>query len=316
MRIYMRRRAGFRAPRGGHVIDLQKAISQGSPVPVSVDGVFGQQSETALAAWQARNGLTPSGMVDELSWNTATAQSLPSYFRRCLAITAAFEGHGYTFAAGNWDNAYLTWGVVGFTLKGGNLGKVIKTIHERHPQLLRDTIGDAKTDELLEIIDASATRKRDWGNSISLPPSKYRIRGDWEDAFRLIGERREVRVIQDEIARSVYWRQAVKDLRRYGKPTEADAALFFDTAVQNGSVNAEKAEKIEAALAANPGVDGRDRLMLIARAIAAGSNPDFHDDVLSRRATIASGQGTVHGSAYKIEDWFVDYVEVEDASLD
>lgn len=310
MRIYMRKRPGYRYVRGGTVIQFQKAIAAGNPTPLSIDGVFGNQSEMALRTWQSRHGMTVTGMVDELTWSSATGEELPNHFRRCLAITAAFEGHGYTFAAGNWDNAYLTWGVVGFTLKHGNLGKVIRTTEDRHPGLMAATIGASKSQELLDIVDATAARKKAWGEKISVLPKKYRIRPDWEDAFEALGHRGEVRAIQDEIARKVYWKRAVSDLRKYGEPTESDAALFFDTAVQNGGVNTQKGELIRKALSANPGAKDRDRLMLIAKAIADGSNPTYWTDVFSRRSAIASGEGRVHGADYLIEDWMVDLVPV------
>lgn len=315
MRIYMRRRSGYRNVRGGIIIQLQRAIATGNPTPLSIDGVFGGQTEMALRAWQSRQGMPVTSMVDEITWTTATAQELPNYFRRCLAITAAFEGHGYTFAAGNWDNAYLTWGVVGFTLKHGNFGKVIRTIEDRHPGLIASTIGTGKSKELLEIIETSASRKKAWGEEISVLPKKYRIRADWEDAFESLGHRREVREIQDELARKVYWKKAVADLKKFGEPTESDAALFFDTAVQNGGVNAEKAVLIQKALSANPGAKGRNRLMLLATAIADGSNPKYRDDVFSRRSAIASGKGRVHGADYQIEDWMVDYQPVQASDL-
>lgn len=315
MRVYLRRRPGFRNVRGGHVIELQRGINPLIHTPLSIDGVFGAQTEAALKLYQAKAGLQPTGMVDELTWQSATGKDLPSVFRRCLAITAAFEGHGYTFAAGNWDKAYLTWGVVGFTLKHGNLGKVIKTSASRHPGVIHDTIGLSKAEKLLYIVDASAAEKKDWGDSISVLPKKYRIRADWEDAFEMLGNLPEIRAIQDEIARTVYWARAVSDMQQFGKLTEADAALFFDTAVQNGGVNSTKAQSIQQALAANPGAAGRDRLNLIANAIADGSNPVFHDDVLSRRATIATGKGRVHGADYLIEDWSVDYAAIEDQDL-
>ena len=56
-------------------------------------------------------------------------------------ITSPSECYGYLFwnscdadlwmghnndAAGNWDNAYLTWGIIGFTLRYGSLGQVIQ----------------------------------------------------------------------------------------------------------------------------------------------------------------------------------------------
>ena len=315
MRIYMRKRDGYRFVRGGHVIDLQRGIAAGSPTPVSVDSVFGGQTETALKLWQSRNGLPVTGTVDQLTWQGATNKPLPSQFRRCLAVTAAFEGHNYTFAAGNWDNAYLTWGVVGFTLKHGNFGKVIKRINQRHPALLEAAMGHNKAAELLAILSASAAEKKAWGDAISRLPTKYRLVDDWEDAFEVLGNQPEVRIIQDEVAYEVYWSRAVQDLDTFGELTEADAALFFDTAVQNGGVDSDKATRIRNGIAANPGASGRDRLAIIAEAIARGSNPDFYEDVLSRRMTIATGSGVVHGASYFLADWAIDLVDIEAGDL-
>lgn len=315
MRIYLRRRPGFSAPRGGHVARLQAAIAGDGASALAVDGVFGRRSELALAAWQAKAELPSTGMVDERSWRMATGAPLPSLFERCLAVTAAFEGHGYTFAAGNWDAAYLTWGIVGFTLRSGSLGTVIATVAARHPPLLAETIGAAKAGDLARAIAAPSAERRAFADAISLPPGKYRIRADWEEALRRLGGRAEVQAVQDEVARDIYWRRAMSDLARHGQATEADAALFFDTAVQNGGVDAEKGRRIAAALAARPGVAGPERLLLIARAIAAGSSAAFHDDVLSRRAAIARGEGRVHGAAYRLSDWFIDHVPVGGADL-
>jgi hypothetical protein len=311
----MKKREGFRNVRGGTVIDLQKGLSRSTSTPVAIDGVFGSQTKAALQLWQNANGFEPSGEVDELTWKGLTHQDLPKLFRRCLAITAAFEGHGYTFAAGNWDDAYLTWGVIGFTLKHGNLKKVLEKVETRHPGLMAQTIGPDMAGELLKIIKSNAATRRVWGNSISVSPKKYRIRADWEDAFEMLGNRPEIRQIQDEVAREVYWCKALSDMKKYGAQTEADAALFFDTAVQNGGINAKKAALITEKRMNNPGVDGRDRLTLIAEAIAEGSNAKFAADVLSRKACIAQGTGKVHGSSYYIQDWAVDYIDADDADL-
>jgi hypothetical protein len=32
--------------------------------------------------------------------------------------------------AGNFDNAWLTWGIIGFTLKHGEIQKIIKEVRE------------------------------------------------------------------------------------------------------------------------------------------------------------------------------------------
>lgn len=307
MRILMRRRTGYRNVRGGHVIELQKAISPQVPMPISIDGIFGNQTESALKFWQKSNGVEPTGMVDEITWTATTQKQIPSLFRRCLAITAAFEGHGYTIARGNWDNAYLTWGVVGFTLKHGNFGKVVRITEQRHPGLIEFTIGNSKSTELLKIIDAKAAEKKSWGNSISLAPQKYRIHADWEDAFEELGNLVEVRSIQDEVAHDVYWAKAQNDNKKYGKNTERDAALFFDTAVQNGGINSKKADLLAKKQNENPSSahDDELRLRLTAEAIAEGSNPNFYNDVLSRKGSIASGEGWVHGAGYFIADWAI-----------
>lgn len=316
MRTYMRRRSGYRSIRGGHVIELQKEIAKDDVGPISVDGVFGGQTEAALKYWQAKKSLPTTGMVDEQTWIRATNKELPSQFQRCLAITAAFEGHGYTLAAGNWDNAYLTWGIIGFTLKHGNLGKVIKMIVDRHPSLLRKTIGKDKADELWSIIFDTAANKKAWGNSISVEPKKYRVRSDWKDAFEALGNQPEVRLIQEEVARKVYWSKAVADLKKYGKLTESDISLFFDTAVQNGGVDSKKAQLIKKAINDNPDVNGKDRLVLLATAIADGSNPKYREDVLSRRNAIATGVGLVHGAKYYLEDWAIGLHKITTDQLD
>ena len=305
MRVYFGLRPNHRYVRGGHIIDLQTGIARTVHTPLGIDGVYGRQTERAVRLWQNKNGHPETGSVDEHTWTGATGRGLPSQFRRCLAVTAAFEGHGYTFAAGNWDNAYLTWGVIGFTLKHGNFGTVIRTIQDRHPGLLGGTIGQDKSREILDVISAPAADKRNWADAISLPPRKYRVRRDWEDAFKLLGRSAEVQTIQDEIAYRIYWKRAVAGLKEFGQLTESDAAMFFDTAVQNGGVNDEKDRLIRAGLAANPGVEGRARLEILANAIADGSNPDFRDDVFSRRNAIATGQGVVHEASYFLEDWAV-----------
>lgn len=311
----MRRRSSFRAVRGGTVIEIQRGILQ-SGIPITVDGIFGQQSERAVKIWQGKNSLPASGMVDEITWFGITNNPLPSYFRRSLAITAAFEGHGYTRAKGNWDNAYLTWGIIGFTLKHDNFGRVIEMIEDRHPGLLKQEMGEDKAKQLLSVIGASLAKRRSFGNSISVRPKKYDIRPDWGDAFIALGNRAEVRSIQEEVARKVYWAGALKDLRKFGQRTEADAALFFDTRVQNGGINPRKATLIQKGLADNPNATGRKRLSLIAKAIAEGSNRTYRSDVLSRKKALGVGKGTVHGSKYFIEDWMIDLQTVTDDDLE
>jgi Putative peptidoglycan binding domain/Glycosyl hydrolase family 46 len=292
-----------RAVRGGLVIDMQLPLARLGHL-ASVDGIYARQTAQAIRQWQGGKGFAPTGAVDELTWQGLTGSASPPLFRRCLALTAAFEGHGYTLAVGNFDGAYLTWGIIGFTLKHGNFGEVIRTIQDRHPALLTETIGGDKAKEILDIAAAPAVRQKAFADSITLSPSTGQLRADWKDAFEILGNRKEARAIQDEIAKKVYWSRAVRDMKQFGKMTEIDAALFFDTSVQNGGVDPGKAAAIKKALAALPRKAAtRERLKATAGAIASGSKPEYRNDVLSRRQTIALGTGNVHGADYRIGVW-------------
>ena len=68
---------------------------------------------------------------------TLTGTPVPPLFERCLQVTAAFEGHSYTVAAGNWDDAWLTWGVIGFTMKFGRVQEIVRAVAASAPQCVQ-----------------------------------------------------------------------------------------------------------------------------------------------------------------------------------
>ena len=68
-----------------------------------------------LRAFQTAKSLPATGKVDDVTWQALMQRPIPGTDLRSLELTAAFEGHGYTLAQGNWDGAWLTWGVIGFT---------------------------------------------------------------------------------------------------------------------------------------------------------------------------------------------------------
>lgn len=106
------------------------------------DGVFGRDTEQAVRALQRHQGWTVNGGIDDAVWQRLSGQpSPPGLFERCLGLTAAFVGHDYTEAAGDFDGAGLTWGIVGFTLKSGSLQQVIDRIDADAPDLIQQTMG-------------------------------------------------------------------------------------------------------------------------------------------------------------------------------
>src|SRR5687767_3561897 len=104
MRVWFNYSPPNRAVRGGLIIDVQLPLARAGHL-ASVDNIYANQTATALRLWQAGKGLPPAGAIDELSWQGLTGTASPQLFRRCLSLTAAFEGHGYTLAVGNFDDA-------------------------------------------------------------------------------------------------------------------------------------------------------------------------------------------------------------------
>lgn len=307
----------YRAPRGGPLIDIQRGLAQAGDFPLSVDGVFATKSVMALKLWQTKAGMAPTGAVDELSWQGLTQTQVPSLFRRCLALTAAYEGQGYTLAVGNFDGAGVTWGIVGFTLLTGDLAPVLKTINSRSPGVVSNAFG-ANYAKLMEILDAPKAEKEAWANSISTGANKAGLRADWADGFQALGNDPVARAVQDEVAHNVYWKIAAQDVKTLGGMTELDAAIFFDTAVQSGGAHGEAGTNaakrgiaVAAAVAALPAnATDRDRLSAIAEALTTAVNPTYVNDVRSRRMAIASGTGTVHGATYKVSGWALDLLAI------
>jgi hypothetical protein len=223
-------------------------------------------------------------------------------------VTAAFEGHGFGLVEGNWDGAFMTWGVIGFTLKHGEVSQIVLEANRRRPDLVRQAFG-AKSDELLAVMRAPKERQLQFADSISLPPKKVRVREPWRSSFRRLGELPEVQAIQLERVGQRFDR--AKQLARELKlETELGLALCFDIAVQNGSVKQAAREQIERDVAAHPIHKERELRVIIANAVADSSAPAFREDVRARKLTLAAGAGRVHGETYVLRNWGLDATPV------
>src|SRR5262245_43674242 len=106
-----------RGASGPLITDLQSALKQRGFDPKSVDGRFGTDTAAAVMAFQRAFALQQTGEVSDDGWTAMTNTPVPDVASRCLQLTSTLEGHGYTLAEGNWDGAWVTWGIVGFTLK-------------------------------------------------------------------------------------------------------------------------------------------------------------------------------------------------------
>jgi hypothetical protein len=226
----------------------------------------------------------------------------PSIFERCLQVVASFEGTGFTLIEGNFDGAGLTWGIIGFTLRDGELGQVLSEVNSRHPDLFSQAFGN-EADHILNITSPSTPEPQKLAFADSITGPKFRVAEPWRTSFSDLGKMREVQRIQVERARAKYWTQiAVRDAADLGLKEELDFLLLFDIAVQDGGMRSkDRLQTAKGRLAgAMSAAEGRQT---IARVVADTINGDFRDDVLKRKMCIAEGNGVVHGARYSLDAW-------------
>jgi peptidoglycan hydrolase-like protein with peptidoglycan-binding domain len=301
--VLRRSAAGRRTPSGHLVQILQAALKQANFYDARVDGAYGPATEAAVKRFQeARHG-KGDGACSAADWEDITGLAPPSLFDRCVHLTAAFEGTGFQGAVGNFDGAWLTFGLIGLTLKS-DLPEFITKCEQDHPGTCERAFG-ANAPTLKQMLTAAPAQKEAWANSISTGSDRYGLRTDWKEGFARLGSFPEVQRLQLENARDRYWTICVRDAKRWGAADTLDVALFYDTAVQMGGLagRPEATRRMDALQRDEPSLKGRERRLRWAQIIADAANPRWKQDVLTRRSTFADGSGKVHGDAFQLADW-------------
>jgi Putative peptidoglycan binding domain len=282
---------------------IKQIQSQLNLAPAQIDGQYGKITAQAVSGFQSSNGLEATGEVDIDSWTALMHAPVPAIRERALQLTAAFEGHGFTLAQGNFDGAGITWGIIAFTLSGGELGAIIKKIQVDHPGVVEDAFGDSAS-QLFQIVDAAPADQIAFADGISLGPRKIALDEPWLSGFRRFGEQPEVQQLQLAMADQKYFRPALLTASRFDLQAELGIALAFDIHVQNGGVSAAAAQQIQARLAQHPSDREQDVRVVIANAVADNAkNVLFREDVRSRKLTVATGSGQVHGGTFVLRNW-------------
>ncbi len=266
-----------------------------------VDGVYGGQTETGIMDLQATTGQLKTGRVDTDLWTAITTLPVPALFERALQLTADFEGHGFTLAQGNFDGAGITWGIIGFTLKHGEISAIVNQVNSVHPELVTLAFAEL-TPKLLQIVNAPLQQQIEFADSISIGPKKATLAEPWRSSFRLFGDLEEVRKVQLERARMQYFDPAGATAARLGLATELGVALCFDIHVQNGRVK----KSIETSILGTSFSTEEKLRVALANAVADASSIKYREDVRSRKLTLATGAGTVHEADFTVPNWGLD----------
>ncbi len=281
---------------------VQEALKASGYHNSTVDGHYGNGTAKCTKEFQFDNDLAETGSVDAETWLKLMGTDKPSIEERCLQATASIEGHGFTKAHGNWDGAWLTWGIIGFTLKYGMVDKIILNVYEKNPDLVTQAFGD-KTSELISVMKADSSSKTSWANSISEGSKKYNLIEPWTSAFKTFGLMEDVQQEQIKLAVKNYFNPAKKTFERFNLKSELGMGLCFDIHVQNGSVKSSARQEVEQVLSGIANPTEQDVRQAIANAVANKSNPRFSEDVRARKMAFATGSGISHGYKYVMENW-------------
>ena len=249
-----------------------------------------------MRAYQNDAGVPATGAASDVDWTAITDTPVPGLEARCLQLTSTFEGHGYTLVQGNWDNAWITWGIIGFTLKHGGIQSIVRHLRQSAPECIVQGFGDDAA-RFLQVMDGSAADQEAWANTISIGA---KIAEPWRTHFQNFGSLPAVQAEQRARAHTDYFVPAMKTAAVLGCRSELGVALCFDIQVQNGGVSAALQQTLlnETAGQLEPAV--RER---IANVVADHALARFRDDVRARKLSIARGQGTVHGRTVTLANW-------------
>lgn len=296
---------GNRSPKGTVISTIQSALNAAKGAEqINVDGDFGGQTTAAVARYQARHGLPATGILTDATWARLMNAPLPGMFERCLQLTADFDSTSYTRPLGNFDGRGLTWGIIGFTLKHGELGRILAAIKAAHPDAIAHAFGP-KEPELMRMCgeQASIAQKLAWADSISTGANKVGVIEPWKSAFKALGGHAGVQAIQNRRAHDLYWRKAVDNANVLGMHDELDYALLYDVAVQNGGLGPQNLQSIANAFEAQTPATAEAKRLIVSDFVTSTSPPHFQADVRSRKHGISFGYGPVHGSSYRLADW-------------
>lgn len=268
-----------------------------------MDGDFGGHTATALMQLQSARALPQTGAVDDATWAQLTVAPVPTLFERCLGLTASLEGNGYTQIEGNFDGAGLTWGIIGFTLSNGEIQGLLREIEQAAPGTLARVMGADLAAQWAAQMARPIAQQLQWADSISTGASRLGLPPEWVDAFQRLGQEPLVQRLQMHHAYDSYFVPGAATASTLGLTTELGLALCFDCHVQNGRARVLAVQDLQRAGRAP--TEARQRIAF-AQAVAAHANPRYHDDVLARKMTLATGAGSVHGRAVRLASWGLD----------
>jgi len=281
---------------GETIKGIQQTLTQAGFDTKGADGFYGPKTATAVRAYQSARPLAVNGSLEDGSWQLLMQRPVPTVGDRCLQLTANFEGHGFGLAVGNFDGALLTWGIIGFTMASGEVQSIVLAVNQSSPGSVQEAFGSF-VPELLKLMEASKADQQTWADEHTLPNGG--LAQPWRTMFATFGSFPEVQQEQLKHVRDDYLNPAIQTAKKLGFTTELGLALCFDIHVQNGGIKRAAMARIQQ----QSNIAEADLRQIVANAVADVARLKFREDVRRRKLTVATGQGSVHGHNYALENW-------------
>lgn len=268
---------------------------------------------------QPGSGLDVTGQVDDATWTKLFPEiPWPTAFDRCLQVTAWFEAHGYLNAAGNYDNAGITWGIIGFTLVNKNeqgaivwgpLQPLLLDIYAKHKAVMEAAFDKVELADLIKALGKKPVEAQLWADGISAGTSKAKLIQAWSDAFRQLGADTNVQAMQDAAARKKYFDRASAMASTLEMETDdLSVLLLFDIVVQSkwgkdAQLNAVLQEFSELNLTK---VQQPERRCVVLRRASATVLQEYWGNFFRRKSAVSIGRGYVRDLPFDLGKWGFD----------
>lgn len=291
--------------RGETIKLIQKKLNELGFNAGTEDGVFGFNTKQATIEFQRSKGLTKDGIIGRITWNALFSEVVApikpsnsyklSTLEKAITITGRFEGNGYGNITGDFDGQGLSLGILQWNIGQGTLQPLLREMNLNYNMAARSILLDSYN-AFNTMLSKTPTEQLTWAKTIN--NSQKVIREPWRTRLIALANSQEFRAIQLNYAKTI-GDLALSICNKYNLKSERAFALAFDIGVQNGGVKAKTDLRI--AYRASSDVSEKDRMALIANAVANDSNTRWIEDVRSRKLAIVNGFGTVHGSFINID---------------
>lgn len=309
-----------RGSLGNEVRRIQERLKALGLYGGPLDASFGGGTEGAVRQFQQQRALPVTGVVDDATWarlfgpggGGAPAPAIlqkPLDFR-VLALTGSFETNTpipecFCGLSGDFDGQGVSVGALQWNLGQQSLQPLLKQMLQRHGAVM-EQVFHVNLPVLEAMLGSTAVDQLAWSRSIQSP--QHQVFEPWRGMFRTLGRTLEFQDIQRATAGALY-KQARQLAKSYDLTSERAIALMFDILVQNGGIKPlTEAQIRQDFLGISPGSDWATnevaRMRIVGGRRAEAANPQWQNDVRSRKLTIANGAGVVHGRQYDLAQMY------------